>query len=104
MRGLGNELFQQLRGRDLKRLRDLRQHQNSRVSNSALHTADVGPVQARLEGELLLRPGLEPPVFRHVLADCRSNIHALKQACAQPYSLQTMSLMAWSTGRLRPSQ
>lgn len=80
---------------DCESIRDLRQHQHGRVPNPALHTAYVGSVEAGLERELLLRPRFEPPVFRHVLADCRSNIHALKQACAQTFSLQTMSLMGW---------
>ena len=61
---LYNAAIEQLRRGDLQGRSDLLQHQHGRVPHTPFDAADIGPMQARFKGELLLRqPVVLPQPF-----------------------------------------
>jgi hypothetical protein len=67
--GLALNVVDKVRNRDLQNLGKAQEHQQSRVANSPLNPADVGPVQSDLIGEVFLTDPKRYAVTMHSPAE-----------------------------------
>lgn len=90
---LADGLVKQPTSRNLQRLGNLLQHNDSGIANATLDAADIGAVQAAFEGKPLLA---QPPVLAEILdveAHPPAHIHGASGALMYTTDLQTMSLI-----------
>ena len=73
-------VLQQSGCRHFQGFRDFVDNNDCRVAGAAFDATDIGPVEARFEGKILLGPALLSPEFSDVAPEPPPNIHKRRQA------------------------
>jgi hypothetical protein len=94
--------LQQCAGFDAQRFGQLFNDGDRRIARAALQVADVGPMDAGLMRELLLRPVLFLAQPTQVAAEVFANVHARRSAGCRP-SIYRRSVTFRLTSPLQPS-